>query len=113
MQQFTNPHLLGWHDRVALTPAEAGAAVFGWTPQTVRNRLCSGTFPLPLCDVGGKKVVTVAAIAAALGLDVASGPALGASHPTTRRGRPSAAEVAEAARRGVSVSALRRGEGRP
>ncbi len=53
--------------RVALSPVEAGAAAFGWSSATTRYRLCRGTFPLPVTEIGGKKVVTLAALAVALG----------------------------------------------
>lgn len=53
--------------RVALTPAEAGAAVFGWCGKTVANRLHAGTFPLPLVTVGGKQVVPLSVLAELLG----------------------------------------------
>lgn len=76
--------------RVSLTPAEAGAAAFGWTSKTVRNRLLAGTFPLPLVEVGSKKVVPLTALAAALGEDEpVPAAALPAAAPAQRgRGRP-------------------------
>lgn len=42
--------------RVAVSPAEAGKAVFGWSAKTTANRLLAGTFPLPVVELGGKRV---------------------------------------------------------
>lgn len=42
--------------RVAVSPAEAAKAVFGWSPKTTANRLLAGTFPLPVVTLGGKRV---------------------------------------------------------
>ena len=42
--------------RVAVSPAEAGKAVFGWSAKTTANRLLAGTFPLPVVTLGGKRV---------------------------------------------------------
>lgn len=64
--------------RVAITPPEAGAIVFGWKASTSYNHIYKGTFPFPLTEIGGKKVVTLAVIAEALGetkpVDVALDP---------------------------------------
>ncbi len=53
--------------RVAVTPPEAGATVFGWEASTCYNHIYKKTFPFPITEIGGKKVVTLAAIAEALG----------------------------------------------
>jgi hypothetical protein len=53
--------------RVAVTPPEAGAVVFGWKASTSYNHIYMGTFPFPVTEIGGRKVVTLAAIAEALG----------------------------------------------
>ena len=45
--------------RLAVTPSEAAAAVFGWTPATTRTKMCRGDFPLPLISIGGRKLVRV------------------------------------------------------
>lgn len=72
--------------RVLVSPAEAGAALFGWRAGTAHNRVFSGTFPLPLVEIGGKKMVRVSDIAAAIG-EVPPVPAEPVAQPTARRGR--------------------------
>jgi hypothetical protein len=59
--------------RVAVTPAEAGHAVFGWTAKTVRNRLLAASFPFPVVTLAGRRVVRLADLENAL---------VGASAPT-------------------------------
>lgn len=79
--------------RACVTPAEAGAAVFGWRPATVYDHLLRGTFPLPLISVGKKRVVRVGDIAAALG-EAQPAPAVVAPTSSRRRpGRPRKMEV--------------------
>lgn len=80
--------------RVLVSPAEAGAALFGWRAGTAHNRVFSGTFPLPLVEIGGKKMVRVSDIAAAIG----EAPAVSVEPLTQpvaprRRGRPRKMEV--------------------
>jgi len=42
--------------RVAVSPAEAAKAVFGWSPKTTANRLQEGKFPLPVVTLAGRRV---------------------------------------------------------
>lgn len=44
--------------RAIVRPVEAGR-VLGWAPQTVRNRLAAGRFPVPLVQLGNKLGVRV------------------------------------------------------
>jgi hypothetical protein len=44
------PHLF-------LTPAEAGELAFGWKAQTCYNLIAKGSFPFPVVEIGGKKLV--------------------------------------------------------
>lgn len=53
--------------RVAVTPAEAGAAVFGWAAKTTRNRLLACTFPFPVVSIGGRRMVRLADLELILG----------------------------------------------
>lgn len=79
-------------NRLALTPAEAGFLLFGWSSHTVTNRLYAGTFPLPIVKIGDKKVVTMSAIRAALETEQSPQPA----QPAARKrgpGRPRKNEV--------------------
>lgn len=52
--------------RVAVSPAEAGAAVFGWAEKTAKNRVVLGTFPFPIVDLLGRRVVLLADLETAL-----------------------------------------------
>lgn len=72
--------------RILVSPAEAGAVLFGWRPATAHNRVFVGTFPLPLIELGGKKMVRVSDIAAAIG--EAESQALGQLPIARGRGRP-------------------------
>lgn len=45
--------------RLAISPAEAASAVLGWTSNTTRTKICRGQFPLPLIQIGGRKLVRV------------------------------------------------------
>lgn len=76
--------------RIAVSPAEAGMAVFGWSPQTCRNRLAKNIFPFSVTKVGGKRVVLLAEIEAKLGLSVGQHGATENPAPLARRrpGRP-------------------------
>lgn len=75
--------------RILVSPAEAGAALFGWRAGTAHNRVFAGTFPLPLVEIGGKKMVRIADIAAAIGepLPASSSPAT-TQEKRRGRGRP-------------------------
>lgn len=73
--------------RACVSPAEAGTAIFGWQPSTCYNRIFAGTFPLPLVEIGGKKMVRVSDIAVALGEPPTQTPAANVSVPETRRSR--------------------------
>lgn len=74
--------------RVAVSPAEAAKAVFGWSPKTTANRLLAGTFPLPVVVLGGKRVCRLVDLEL-----VFSGSAPSSDHPSpvkqqvARRGR--------------------------
>ena len=78
--------------RVAVSPNEVGEAVFGWSAQTVYNRINTKTFPLPLVKIGGAQVVPLAALAKLLGEDPppsAAPPKQLTNGPSRRkRGRP-------------------------
>lgn len=79
--------------RVAVTPAELGAAVFGWSSKTVQNRLLRGAFPFPTVTLGGKRVCLLAAVEVALAgaaplAPPAPSPAFDAAAPKRGRGRP-------------------------
>lgn len=52
--------------RVAVSPVEIGAAVFGWAPKTTRNRLLTGTFPFRVITIAGVRVVRLADVEVAL-----------------------------------------------
>lgn len=48
--------------KLLVTPAQAGGAI-GFATQTTRNKICAGTFPLPLVlTEGGRKMVRVQSI---------------------------------------------------
>lgn len=59
-------HILGdlraKYPSALLTPTQAGIEL-GYAPQTSRNRVCRGVFPLPLIMRGTKCVVSVYALA--------------------------------------------------
>jgi len=74
--------------RLLVTPVEAGAALFGWKPATAHNRVFAGSFPLPLVEIGGKKMVRVSDIAAAVGEVPPSAPVAHPAQVKRGRGRP-------------------------
>jgi hypothetical protein len=80
--------------RVAVSPAEAGRAVFGWSAKTTANRLLEGRFPLPVITLGGKRVCRLEDLAMVLAAEfVAPAPAFAVvPAPKRRRGRPSKLE---------------------
>lgn len=62
--------------RLAVPPGEAFfLAGFGSSPsaakKTAANRICSGTFPLPLTYIGNRRVVRLVDLLAALGMSEA------------------------------------------
>lgn len=71
--------------RVAVTPVEAGAAVFGWAEKTTRNRLLNGSFPFPVISLGGRRVVRLADLE--LALAGAPRPEQNVQPPQLKRGR--------------------------
>ncbi len=74
--------------RVAVSPAEAGKAVFGWSPKTTANRLLEGKFPLPVVTLGGKRVCRLDDLEMLLAGKPASGPvSQTAVAPVVTRGR--------------------------
>lgn len=76
--------------RVAVSPAEAGKAVFGWSPKTTANRLLEGKFPLPVVTLAGKRVCRLADLEMVLAGDSAAPipPVAATPEPTRGRGRP-------------------------
>ncbi|BCK87807.1 hypothetical protein MIZ01_1603 [Sideroxyarcus emersonii] len=77
--------------RIAVTPTEAGYAIFGQARQTTNNQLCKGSFPLPVTVISGKRIVLVDDIQKFI--DEAREKSL-----KPRRGRPSkASKIAAAA----------------
>lgn len=66
-----------WLAGLAGSPAQAA--------KTARNRICDGRFPLPLRRVGGRPVVLVADLLAALGIEP---PPVERALPSRRPGRP-------------------------
>lgn len=83
--------------RIAVSPVEAGMSVFGWSAQTVRNRLTKNTFPFLVTEVAGKRVVLLSEVEAKLNLSAEQPAPIEKPAPLARRrpGRP------------------RKGEGRP
>lgn len=76
--------------RVAVSPAEAGKAVFGWSPKTTANRLQEGKFPFPVVTLGGKRVCRLGDLEMLLAGKPAGpvSPAAVAPVVTRGRGRP-------------------------
>lgn len=72
--------------RVAVSPAEAGKAVFGWSPKTTANRLQEGNFPLPVVTLGGKRVCRLEDLERAFA-GVSAEPAAAIKPPIAKRGR--------------------------
>jgi len=70
--------------RVSVSDA---AGVLGYRPQTARNRLCAGRFPVPSHKDGRRRYVLVADLVAYLGALRATDEALPKPVPR-RRGRP-------------------------
>lgn len=84
-------------------PFTEAAAAIGWAPQTARNRLAEGTFPIPTLMLGSRRKVRIDHLAEFL--DRTAAP-IGA--PRARKtGRPSKAEQARARAMGLTVPELR------
>lgn len=79
--------------RVAISPVEAGGAVFGWAPKTTRNRLLAGTFPFPVITLGGVRVVRLADLEMALAGASPPGPVPQPPQLKRKPGRPRKVEV--------------------
>lgn len=76
--------------RVAVSPAEAAKAVFGWSPKTTANRLQEGNFPLPVVTLAGRRVCRLEDLEILLAGKPAGpvSPAAVAPAPKRGRGRP-------------------------
>lgn len=73
--------------RVAVSPAEAAKAVFGWSPKTTANRLLAGTFPLPVVTLGGKRVCRLVDLERVFSGSAPSNAATPGDQQVAKRGR--------------------------
>lgn len=84
IDQLLNHQL--FNGAAALTPTQTGALI-QLAPQTVRNKLGNGTFPFPVVEIGGRKMVMTRDIVAVLvGVPVVFCPSV--QHQPRRPGRP-------------------------
>jgi len=86
-------------------PVDAGA-VINMAKPSVYNRVCAGTFPLPLVETSIGKMVRVTDIALYLDSLIPLMPKAAESTPA-RAGRPTKVEQVKAGRLGVSVPVMR------
>jgi hypothetical protein len=74
----------------AFAPASAVGRLIGLAPQTTRNNISNGTFPVPTTRIANKRVVPVPALIEFLeqhGFAASEDPAAD-PEPPARRGRP-------------------------
>jgi hypothetical protein len=75
----------------AFVPASAVGRLIGLAPQTVRNNISAGTFPVPTTRIANKRVVPLPALIEFLerhGFAGSDDAAPAAPEPPRRRGRP-------------------------
>ncbi len=97
MHDFAHSKNQPFEGRLAVSLCEAAAAVFGWSSSTTRTYLARGKFPLPMIQIGGKKLVRVSEL-----LDLIENQPLVSEIKKRKPGRPTKREQIErAAKEGV------------
>lgn len=48
-----------FNGRLTVTPVEAATCALNWSPKTTYSNLSRGTFPLPLIQINGRRLVRV------------------------------------------------------
>jgi hypothetical protein len=75
----------------AFVPAAAVGRLIGLAPQTTRNNISAGTFPIPTVRIANKRVVPIPALIEFLernGFAASEEAPAGQPEPPRRRGRP-------------------------
>jgi hypothetical protein len=89
-----------------MVPLKTTGKILGIEAHTIRNRMCGGTWPIPLVHIGGRVYFYAEDIAAYIDEKRGSTTATGA--PLGRRGAPTNEEKQAARAAGLTVPSWRR-----